>query len=207
MAGMKITLDAALRARDVSRPTAGQDELASLSQPPPPEHRDRTAEPRTPPGRADHVAGSAAQASRPQLGRRRSDRGQDEAEPGTRHGSEPGSRQRGGPTGQDPGGPTGQDPGGPPGKDPGGPTGHDRGGPPGQYPGGPPARDAGLSRTAPDAAPARPAKPQPWPRSRTRRRSRLDGVSRPAEQAAGPRPASQRAADGQGNGGSSPVCS
>jgi hypothetical protein len=33
MAGMKITLDAALRARDVSRPTPGQEALAEQALP------------------------------------------------------------------------------------------------------------------------------------------------------------------------------
>jgi hypothetical protein len=43
MTGMKITVDAAMRARDVSRPHAEQDELAEGREPGPPAGNQRTA--------------------------------------------------------------------------------------------------------------------------------------------------------------------
>jgi hypothetical protein len=60
MPGMKVTLDAAMRARDVSRPHAGHEDQAVASEPQSAQARDRARGRDTRDRRGTQPAGSAA---------------------------------------------------------------------------------------------------------------------------------------------------
>jgi hypothetical protein len=70
MRGMKVTVDAAMRARDVSRPRADQEESAQAGEPEPARPREDPAAPGLAPDPAAEPAGPAGPADGAPKGRR-----------------------------------------------------------------------------------------------------------------------------------------
>jgi hypothetical protein len=199
MTGMKITVDAAMRARDVSRPSAEQEALAMTSPPTPAEREDSLAEPRPRRAPGAPVPGPAREPSRSQAGRHWS--GPERGNPTSQQpGTGPERPERGAPAGSgaSPATPERPRPSGP--RDGAGPATPER-----PKPSGP--RDGAGPTPARASATERPRSSQSRSGPRRRRRARLGLLARRQDQTAGRPDGSPHRAAGQGSGGNSPDCS